>query len=136
MRNIDIARAYIEDAVIILRESEASFKEGHYHRTIRKCQEGVELALKGLLRLKGIEYPKSHKIGKVLFETLKNEIDNNFLQKAVNLSDQLADLREPSFYGSEDASAEGLFDEEDAKVVLENARFVVDFIKDSLKKLI
>lgn len=132
MRNIDIAKAYIKDAVIILKESEDSFENGHYHRSVRKCQESVELALKGLLRLKGIEYPKSHKVGKVLMEALKNEIDNNFLQKAANLSDHLADLREPSFYGSEDVSAEGLFDEEDAKEILKNTTYVINFIEDLL----
>lgn len=133
MRNIDIAKAYIKDAVIILKESENSFKERHYHRTIRKCQESVELALKGLLRLKGIEYPKSHKIGKVLIEVLKGEVDNNFLQQAANLSDQLADLREPSFYGSEDARAEEIFDEEDTKEILENAAYVVNFVESIMK---
>lgn len=134
MKNIDIARSYIKDATIILEESEESFKKGRYHRTARKCQESVELALKGLLRLKGIEYPKSHKIGKVLVEELKDELDINFLQKAADVSDQLAVDREPAFYGSEDAPAEELFDEEDAKNILENARFVIDFVDESLKK--
>lgn len=52
MKSVDIARSYIKDARIIFEESEESFKKGRYHRTARKCQESVELALKGLLRLK------------------------------------------------------------------------------------
>jgi HEPN domain-containing protein len=135
MKNIDTAKAYIKDAVIILNESEDSFRDGHYHRTIRKCQEAVELALKGLLRLQGIEYPKSHKIGKVLIGALNNEVDNNFLQRAVNLSDLLADIREPSFYGSNEGLASDLFDREDAEDILKEARFVINFVNDALKMI-
>lgn len=134
MKSVDIARSYIKDAAIIFEESEESFKKGRYHRTARKCQESVELALKGLLRLKGIEYPKSHRIGKVLVEELKDELDINSLQKAADISDQLAVDREPAFYGSEDIPAEELFDEEDAKNIFENARFVINFVHESLKK--
>lgn len=54
MKNIDIAKGYIEDAEIILAEAQESFNNSHYHRVIRKCQESVELSLKGLMRLKGI----------------------------------------------------------------------------------
>lgn len=136
MRNIDIAKTYIKDALIILKESEDSFNNGHYHRAIRKCQEAVELALKGLLRLKGVEYPKTHKIGKVLSDVLKNEISDLFLQKAVDLSDRLADIREASFYGSEGAPAEELFDRDDAREVLDDAGFIIGFIRDEYSKRI
>lgn len=42
MKNTDIGAAYIKDAGIILEESEESYNKGHYHRTIRKCQESIE----------------------------------------------------------------------------------------------
>lgn len=135
MKNIDVAKAFIKDAEIILEEAKESFKKRHFHRTVRKCQESVELALKGLLRLKGIEYPKSHKIGKVLIETLKGELDMGSLQKAADIADQLAIDREPSFYGSEDVPAEELFDEEDARDSMENANFVINYINEISKKL-
>jgi len=134
MKNTEIATAYIKDADIIFEESEESFNKGHYHRTIRKCQESVELTLKGLLRLKGIEYPKSHRIGKIFIETFTDELDINFLQKAADLSDQLAIDREPSFYGSEDVTAEELFDEEDAKDVLEKTKYIIDYVNELLKQ--
>lgn len=47
MTNRELGRAYIEDARIILAEAEDSIKQGHYHRVVRKCQESVEMALKG-----------------------------------------------------------------------------------------
>jgi len=133
MKNVDIAKAYIKDAEIILEEARESFQKGYYHRTVRKCQESVELALKGLLSLKGIEYPKLHKIGKVLVDVLVGDIDPIIVQKAADISDQLAIDREPSFYGSEDTPAEKLFDEEDARDVIEKAESVMVFVLNLLK---
>lgn len=135
MKNTDIGAAYIKDPGIILEESEESYNKGHYHRTIRKCQESIELALKGLLRLKGIEYPKSHRIGKILVETFTDELDTNFLQKAADLSDQLAIDREASFYGSEDVTAEELFDEDDAKDILEKTKYIINYVHELLKQI-
>jgi HEPN domain-containing protein len=69
MTNREFGRAYIEDARVILAEAEASLEQGHFHRTVRKCQESVEMALKGLLRMAGIEYPKAHRVGRALVES-------------------------------------------------------------------
>ena len=54
MTNRDFGRAYIKDARLILAEAETSLEQGHFHRTVRKCQESVEMALKGLLRMAGM----------------------------------------------------------------------------------
>ena len=89
--------------------------------------------MKGLLRLKGIEYPKFHKIGKVLVDVLMGDIDPIIVQKVADISDQLAIDREPSFYGSEDTPAEKLFDEEDARDVIEKAESVMGFVLNLLK---
>ncbi|MBI5525737.1 MAG: HEPN domain-containing protein [Deltaproteobacteria bacterium] len=128
MTNLNVAAAQLKDARIILEEAKESFEKGHFHRTVRKCQESVELALKGLLKLKGVEYPKSHKIGKVLAGTLAGDVDAVFLSRAVSLSDQLADDREPSFYGSDEAPADELFSVDSARQILEEATFVVAFV--------
>lgn len=57
MNSFEEGRAYVDDASIILAEAEESLGKGHFHRAVRKCQESVELALKGLLRMYGVEYP-------------------------------------------------------------------------------
>lgn len=69
MRSDRIGYAYIKDAKTIAEEARESLNKRHYHRTVRKCQEAVELGLKGLLRFVGIEYPKSHRVGAVLLES-------------------------------------------------------------------
>ncbi len=135
MRSDRIGLAYIKDARIIADEAKESFDRGHYHRTVRKCQESVELALKGLLRLVGMEYPKSHRVGVVLLESsLKVEVPEDILKKVAAISDELAAEREISFYGSEEGTAEELFPPEDAKAALEMAGFTMNFIEELLRK--
>lgn len=56
MRSDRLCYAYIKDAKTISEEARESLSKGHYHRTVRKCQKAVELAIKGLLRFVGIEY--------------------------------------------------------------------------------
>ncbi len=56
-----MAKAFLDDAIYSLKETKEALNEGIYHRAIRRAQEGVELALKAILRLLGIEYPKNMK---------------------------------------------------------------------------
>ncbi|OQY98067.1 MAG: hypothetical protein B6D35_13195 [Candidatus Brocadia sp. UTAMX2] len=44
MRSDRIGHAYIKDARTIAEEAKESLNKKHYHRTVRKCQESVELA--------------------------------------------------------------------------------------------
>lgn len=82
MRSDIIGLAYIRDARTIYDEARESFARGHYHRVVRKCQEAVELGLKGLLRLVGIEYPKSHRVGAILLESgISAEVQDDILKK-------------------------------------------------------
>src|SRR4030067_2839483 len=115
MRSDRIGYAYIKDAKTISEEARESLNKGHYHRTVRKCQEAVELAIKGLLRFVGIEYPKSHRVGAILFESsIRGEVPVAVLKKVVEISDELARERETAFYGTEEDAAEELFTESDA----------------------
>jgi len=129
MKNDIAGRSYVEDAKIILEEAEESFKKGYNHRTIRKCQESVELALKGILRVVGIEYPKSHRIGVVLKDSaLKEKLDEGTLEKIIAITDRLADEREIAFYGSDKLSAKDMFDEDDASEALADIHYIMKII--------
>ncbi|MBA5942838.1 MAG: HEPN domain-containing protein [Methanophagales archaeon] len=66
MRNDRSAKISIQDAEIILDEAHISFKSCYYHRMMRKFQESTELAVKGLLKYLGIEYPRSHILGLII----------------------------------------------------------------------
>ncbi|MDO9351759.1 MAG: HEPN domain-containing protein [Deltaproteobacteria bacterium] len=60
MNNKVSALAFLTDAEIILEESRLSLERGHWHRVVRKSQEATELAIKGMFKYLGLDYPKSH----------------------------------------------------------------------------
>jgi len=132
VRNDRAARAYVADAEIILGEAEASQRAGHYHRVVRKSQEAAELAIKGLLRLWGLEYPKSHLLGRVIKRELvqRKVLDRQVADQMAYDADSLGLDREPSFCGSpEGIPASQLFDAEDGEDALEKARRVLETIR-------
>jgi HEPN domain-containing protein len=68
-----MARAYMRQASGRLRHAREALKEGNYPYVVRQCQEAVELLLKAVLRLVGIEPPKWHDVGRPHSE--KKQID-------------------------------------------------------------
>lgn len=135
MTNRELGRAYIDDARVILAEAEASLEQGHFHRTVRKCQESVEMARKGLLRVAGIEYPKAHRVGRVLTESaVAQVVPVERLREVAHIADELADMREDAFYGSEERSAAELFSREDAADALSKAKVVETFVAELARR--
>ncbi|MFQ5827578.1 MAG: HEPN domain-containing protein [Candidatus Methylomirabilia bacterium] len=137
MRNDRAARSYLADAEIILREAEGSQRAEHYHRVVRKCQEAAELAIKGLFRLWGIEYPKSHLLGRLIKKELarRKVLDRKAADRLAYDSDSLALDREPAFYGSPDGvPASQLFDAEDGGDALAKARRVLDTVRAAIDR--
>ncbi|MBS3968006.1 MAG: HEPN domain-containing protein [Truepera sp.] len=132
MTNKDRARAFIKDAAIILDEASLSLQHAHYHRVMRKCQEAVELAVKGLFKSFGIEYPKSHILGRVIRKELAKFalFDREVLDRIAYISDSLAFDREPAFYGSiEGIPAAELYDQADAAEAIENTKWIIATIE-------
>lgn len=135
MTNREFGRAYIEDARVILAEAAASLEQGHFHRTVRKCQESVEMALKGLLRVAGIEYPKAHRVGRVLLESaVAQVVSPERLRDIARMADELADAREEAFYGSESSSAVDLFTRDDAVDALRKGKVVEVFVRELMER--
>jgi len=100
MNNIVNSMSFLFDAEIILEESRFSLERGHWHRVVRKSQEATELAIKGLFKYLGLDYPKSHILGKVIKKELAKHrlFDKEELNKIAFISDSLSFDREPSFY--------------------------------------
>ena len=102
-----MAKAYLEDAEYSLREAKIAMEEEVYHRAVRRAQECVELALKAVLRLVGIEYPREHEISAVLMEiSEKKNLPGWFtsaLPEISRVSKRLTEERGPAFYGEEKA---------------------------------
>ena len=66
MTNGDMARSHVARAQRVLREAERLHGEEAWNLVVRRCQEAVELALKGALRAVGAEVPKVHDVSGAL----------------------------------------------------------------------
>ena len=68
MNNIELAKAYLEEAKRRIKTARRALEEEAFAYCIRQSQEAVELSLKGALRFFGIEPPKWHDVGIILIE--------------------------------------------------------------------
>lgn len=96
---------------------------------VRRSQEAVELALKGTLRLAGIEVPHVHDVGMFLKEA-RDRFPESFsreIDRFASISHRLRAERELSFCGDEETEtpSEHLYSEEDARDALADAEEVL-----------
>ena len=130
MTSEEMGRSHLRQARRILLEAERYHEDGVWHLVVRRCQEAVELALKGALRFAGIEVPHVHDVGVFVAEHA-DRLPRAFAEhrdRLVSISRRLRQEREVSFYGNEEMSAppEDLYMQEDAEDALRAARFVQD----------
>ncbi len=136
--NEQLALSYLEDAKYSLEEALRAYNRGYYHRAVRRAQECIELCLKALLRLYGLEYPKTHDVSSILL-LHKDRFPKWFARHIpliAKISTELVQQRAPSFYGDEirKIPAKQLFKEEDAIRAIENAKRVLKLIEELVKK--
>jgi len=95
LNNVEMAKAYLTDASASLEEARQNLKAERYHRVIRRSQECVELSLKAILRLLGVEHPREHDVSFALEAALKQvqapEWLDNLVEYLKNASRNLAD---------------------------------------------
>lgn len=96
---------------ILRRDTQGALIERNFNMVVRRAQEAVELALKGALKILGVDYPKVHDVAPLFSEKLRQKWgtgDQEVLQRIEEISLWLAQSRTPSFYfereyGIEDA---------------------------------
>ena len=137
MTNEEMAASALRIASRIFEEAKRYRTEGAWNLVIRRCQEAVELSLKGLLRLLGLEVPKVHDVSGFLrrySDRLPLPIAEN-LNRIARISRTLREEREISFYGDESAgfSPEELYTEEDADRALDDAEFVLELCREAIE---
>jgi hypothetical protein len=123
----------------ILREAERLLGDEVWNLVVRRCQEAVELALKGVLREAGVEIPKVDDVSGALRRNLRR-LPPRLAAKIdllVSTSRRLREERELAFYGDEetDTEAEALFSRADAEDALQRARRVVELCGAERRKL-
>lgn len=131
--NKEIGMKLIEKAGEIMhRDLNGAWMACDYNMTVRRAQEVVELALKGVLEILGIDYPKIHDVGSLFAEHAKKKsfpVKNNILDRIREISFWLSEARAPSFYLERD------YTEADAQKAFEDANFVYKEIKSALKTM-
>jgi HEPN domain-containing protein len=138
MTNLDMARSYLRRAQIILQEAEGLFREQVWNLVVRRAQEAVELALKGLLRYAGLEVPHVHDLAGYLRqnqERLPRAVSAQ-LDRLISISRRLSEEREISFYGDEvlEVPPEELYTQQDAEAALAEARIVLGVCSEAVPK--
>ncbi|MEM2896394.1 MAG: HEPN domain-containing protein [Candidatus Bathyarchaeia archaeon] len=104
MNNLELARAYLDEAKMRVETARRALEEEALAYCIRQSQEAVELSLKGALRFVGIEPPKWHDVGIILIEN-KDRFPEWFkseIESIASTSRWLRREREPSMYGDEE----------------------------------
>ena len=120
-----------------IRDARRVAGEGRWADAVRLSQEGVELALKGLLRSVAVEVPKRHDVGPVLEEVADRlpPAIRRSLPQLVELSHALAGMRALATYGDEigGRTPDELFgDPGSAASLLSRAAQVTELVADTL----
>lgn len=130
MNTHEAASRSLDRATLILDEAQYLEGKGAWNLVVRRCQEVIELALKGALLWAGIEVPRTHDVGPVLKHHTDRFPDpfRGQLPHLASISRSLRAEREISFYGDEQSGVppEELYTEEDADEALAKAREVLD----------
>lgn len=130
MDNFERGKKLFKDANDILREVENYLRIKNWNQTVRRSQEVVELSLKAVLKIIGIEYPKEHDIGEFFVKALRRKgIKIKDVQNIIEISDTLSEQRLPAFYREKDCT------KEEAEDASKKARWIFEFVKKLLEKL-
>ena len=114
---------------ILRRDAQGALTEKDFNLVVRRAQEVVELALKGALKMLGVDYPKVHDVAPLFSDQLRQKkgvSDPTVLQRIEEASLWLAQSRAPSFYFDREYGAE------DAEQALQDAAFVLNKVKELL----
>ena len=118
-----------ESESILRRDVQGALDEEDFNMVVRRAQEVVELALKGALKMLGVDYPKVHDVAPVFSEQVRQKqavVDVEVLERIEDISFWLSQARAPSFYLERD------YGEEDARQALRDAVFVLTEVRKIL----
>ncbi len=136
MKTDELALAYLEKASVRLEALDFYRERQAYSDVVREAQTVVELTLKALLRVVGVEVPKVHDVGRSLEDNrdlLPTPIVDH-LTRIRSISKRLRKELELSMYGTDDFVPTAEYDLADADLAIEEAGFVLDVVRGSLAR--
>jgi len=131
-----LGESYIKKATDRFEILKVLLKKGAYSDVVRETQEMVELAMKGMLRIVGVEPPKIHDVGDLLLEhadKFGEILGTDELKKAAGISKALRKERELAFYGDVDFIPTEEYTKEDAELFIVGGKFVLELSMKILK---
>ena len=128
MHNRGLATDYVHRATVRLDAIDVLYRAESWADVVCESQEAVELALKGLLRSRGIDPPRIHDVSEVLLREQERlpEPVREHVDRLAAISRDLRRDRELAFHGAEDLVPSEFYAEKDARRALDGARFVVE----------
>jgi HEPN domain-containing protein len=110
---------------------------GLHADVVRESQEVVELALKGLLRLVGLDPPKEHDVSKFMARERHRlpQTVTEHLSEIRRMSKRLRRERELAFYGEDDFIPSDEYDVDDSTEAIEFAEAIVDWVEGGRKEV-
>jgi HEPN domain-containing protein len=124
-------KPYLRWARTARKEAESALAGEEYPVAIRRSQESVEMAIKAVLRLLTVEFPKAHDVSDLLKGLAKHfPLPEWFREKLPDLAAAMVWLSEKrglSMYGDEEKMipATDLFDKDDAFKAVSDCREVL-----------
>ena len=133
-----MAASSLNLAARILGEAKRHRSDRASSLAIRRSQEAVEFALKGVLRFLGLEVPRVHDVSGFL-RRHRDRLPPLFaddLDRITRISRTLREEREISFYGDDEAgfTPEELYTEDDAEKAISDATFVFNLCEQLIKR--
>ena len=126
-----LALDYLRRARLRVHAVEALISAGDFPDAVRESQETVELAVKALLKLKGLTYPRAHDVARLLRDPMIAGplLDVDELARVEGASKALRRDRELAFYGDEDVIPLEYYERGDADGALASLLEVLEVIE-------
>ena len=118
---------------MIMEEARRALDSEAWNLMVRRSQEVVELSLMGLLKLIGVESPKSHDVGDTFAKICREKkiaIEGEKLAEMQRISHQLTRDRAPAFYMEKE------YTQEQASQALQSAETVLTEAEEMTQKLL
>ena len=131
-----LAVDYLKRSRLRLRAVETLIEAEDFADAVREAQETVELAVKALLKLKGLSYPRAHDVARLLRDaTIAGPLlMPDELGRIEHASKTLRRDRELSFYGDEDVVPLEYYERSDADAALGSLREVLELVSRAFER--
>ncbi|HID32670.1 MAG TPA: HEPN domain-containing protein [bacterium (Candidatus Stahlbacteria)] len=135
MRNTEQAKIYFHDANAVFEEAKHALEHKNLNLTIRRCQEAVELAIKGLLVFRGIDTPPARDLSLILItiDPKRLSLSKKDAIHLAKINHTLVQESKTAYYGLREENKD-LFTEERSSQAVEETKDVLNIVvKASLR---